>query len=237
MTEQELDRIMRRVLIDSMKAEAEQDKEDLKLSFKATSRHQRQMHAMLANPIRWLRRRGCPRWKQIEQRVAVIFLVFILFFGGMMALSPTARATVVRWFMEWYENTINYLYIGDRNTEALPQYEIAELPDGFKEIDRNTAPELVEVTYENDQGDIIELGYVFMHQGTLSGFDVEDANVFEIQVNSQNGVYFEARSPGNLNTVTWIDANQNLQFMIDGCYQCDELLRMAESVSLCKTPN
>lgn len=237
MTEQELDRIMRRVLIDSMKAEAERDKEDLNLPFKTTSRHQRQMRSMLANPIRWLHRRERPRWKQIAQRVAVFLLVFILFFGGIMALSPSARATVVRWVVEWYENTVNYLYMGDQNTEALPQYGITDLPDGYIEIDRKTGPGLVEVIYENAQMEVICFHYVFMHQGTLSGYEVEDADAFDIQVGSQKGIYFEARTPGDLNTLTWVDTNRNLHFTIDGHCQYDVLQRMAESISLCKTLN
>ena len=237
MTEQELDRIMRRVLIDSIKVETERDKEDPDSPFRATSRHQRQMRAMLANPIKWLHRRERPVWKRIAQRVAVFLLAFILVFGGIMAFSPSARATVVRWVMEWYENTVNFIYAGEQNTEALPQYEIAELPDGFEEIDRKITPEFVEVTYEDTQRDIIRFSYVFMHQGTLTGFDIEDSDASEIQVNSQKGVYFEAHTPENLNTLTWIDTNQNLQFIIDGFRQCDELLRMAESVSLCNTPN
>ncbi len=176
-------------------------------------------------------------WKRIAQRVAVLLLAFILVFGGIMAFSPSARATVVRWVMEWYENTVNFIYTGEQNTEALPQYEITKLPDGFNEIDRKITPELVEVIYENDQRDIICFTYVFMHQRVLSGFDIEDVDTSEVQVNSQKGIYFESHTPGSLNTLTWIDPNQNLQFIIDGTCQYNELLHMAESISLCKTPN
>ena len=237
MTEQELDSIMRRVLIDSMKVEAQQDKEEPDPPFRATSRHQRQMRAMLANPIKWLHRRERPVWKQIAQRAAVLFLIFILVFSGIMAFSPTARAAVVRWVVEWYENRVIYRYAGEQNTESLPQYEIAGLPEGYVEIERKTAPGLVVVIYENTQKEKIAFDYVFMHQGAASGFETKDADVFEIQVNSHQGTYFEAHAPGALNTLTWIDEDQNLQFAIDGCYQYDELLYMADSISLCNTPN
>ncbi|MDE7261319.1 MAG: DUF4367 domain-containing protein, partial [Oscillospiraceae bacterium] len=123
------------------------------------------------------------------------------------------------------------------NTESLPQYEIAGLPEGYVEIERKTAPGLVVVIYKNDQKEVIYFNYVFMHQGTLSGFETRDADVFEMQVNSHQGAYFEVRTPGGLNTLTWIDEDQNLQFAIDGCYQYDDLLRMAESISLCNPPN
>lgn len=48
MTDQELDRIMRRVLIDSMKLE--EDVEDNGPVFEPSLRHRRRMRAMLANP-------------------------------------------------------------------------------------------------------------------------------------------------------------------------------------------
>lgn len=237
MTDQELDRIMRRVLIDSMKVEAERDKDEPVPPFQATPKHQRQMRAMLANPIKWLHRRERPVWKQVAQRIAVFFLTFALIFGGIMAVSPSARAAVVRWVVEWYENTINFLYAGEQNSEAMPQYEITELPEGYVEVERNTAPGWADVIYENAQKEVICLSYVFMHQGALSGFETENADAFETQVNSYKGIYFESNMPDGLSTLTWIDTDRNLQFMIDGPCQYDELLPVAESVSLCKTPN
>ena len=48
MTEQELDRIMRRVLIDSLKMDDEKAEKDQGPSFEPTSRYKRRMRAMLA---------------------------------------------------------------------------------------------------------------------------------------------------------------------------------------------
>ena len=121
MTEQELDRIMHRVLLDSMKAEAEQAGEDQGPSFEPTARHKRQMRAMLEDPRRWLRRRERPLWRRAAQRAAVILLMCILAFGGVMAFSPAARAGVIRWVMERYGNRLDFVYSGEQNREALPE--------------------------------------------------------------------------------------------------------------------
>ena len=121
MTEQELDRIMRRVLIDSLKMDDEKAEKDQGPSFEPTSRYKRRMRAMLADPLSWLHRQEQPRWQQIARRVAIILLTCALAFGGVMAFSPTARAAVVRWIVECYENIIDYVYIGDQNSEALPE--------------------------------------------------------------------------------------------------------------------
>ncbi len=236
MTEQELERIMRRVLIDSLKIDDERAEKGQAPSFKPTSRYKRRMRTMLTDPLSWLHRQEHPRWQQIARRVAIILIACIVAIGGIVAISPTARATVIRWIVEWYENNIDYRFMGGQNTEALPQYEITDLPDGYVETVRDTAPGLVAVTYENQTGDVIYLNYACMHQGTLSSFDTENADVFDIRVNHLDGKFFRSRTPENLNTLTWIDPDQNLQFIVDGRIEYDALLHIAGSISLCKTP-
>lgn len=234
MTEQELDHIMRRVLIDSLKMEDERDEKDQAPSFEPTSRYKRRMRAMLADPLSWLHRREHPRWQQIARRAAIVLLTCAVAFGGIMAVSPTARAAVVRWVVEWYENIIDYVYMGEQNSEALPQYEITELPDGYVETIRNTAPGLVAVTYENSDGDVIYFVYSFMHQGSQTNFILEDEDVYAVMVNEMRGQLFESKSAESRNSLTWIDTDTSIQFNLDCCFGMEELLHMAESVSLCK---
>ena len=101
MTDQELDTLMRRVLLDSLKLDAESTASG-ELAFEPTPRYQRQMAAMLKDPLKWER----PLWKNVAQKIAVILLVFSLSLGSLMAVSPTVRAAVVRWVTEWYETHV-----------------------------------------------------------------------------------------------------------------------------------
>ena len=236
MTEQELERIMRRVLIDSLKIDDERAEKGQAPSFKPTSRYKRRMRAMLTDPLSWLHRQEHPRWQQIARRAAIILITCIVTIGGIIAISPTARAAVVRWVVEWYENNIVYRYWGEQNTEELPQYEISGLPDGYVETARDTAPGLVAVTYEDQNGDVIYFDYSFMHQGAQTDFILTDDDVFDVMVNQMYGQFLESRIPGNLNSLTWIDSDENIQFSLDGNFRLEELLHIAESVSLCKTP-
>ena len=234
MTEQELDRIMRSVLIDSLKMDDERAEKDQGPSFEPTSRYKRRMCAMLADPSSWLHRQEHPRWQQIARRAAIILITCVVALGGIMAISPTARAAVVRWVMEWYGDFIDYVYTGEQNSEALPQYEVSELPDGYVETIRNTAPGLVAVTYEDPKGDIIYFVYSFMHQGSQTNFILEDDEVYDVMVNKMRGQFFESHSPESRNSLTWIDTDSNIQFNLDCCFGIEELLHMAESVSLCE---
>ena len=60
MTDQELDTLMRRVLLDSLKLDAESAASG-ELVFEPTPRYQRQMAAMVKDPLKWERRRARPR--------------------------------------------------------------------------------------------------------------------------------------------------------------------------------
>ena len=132
MTDQELDTLMRRVLLDSLKLDAESTASG-ELAFEATPRYQRQMAEMVKDPLKWERRRARPLWKNVAQKAAVILLVFSLSLGSLMAVSPTVRAAVVRWVTEWYETHVVYRHLGAPMTGKIPQYTITDLPDGYVE--------------------------------------------------------------------------------------------------------
>ncbi len=176
-------------------------------------------------------------WRQALGRAAAFALVCTLFFGSVMAVSPTARAAVMRWMVELSEYGITYWYTGEQNAEPMPRYEITAPPEGFVEVERNETSALVDIVYENQDGDVIWFDYGFMQQGALANFVTEDAEAFDVVVDQFDGIFFQALTPGNLSTLTWIDPDTNIQFAVDGCFELSDFLHIAESVSLYKTPN
>ena len=154
MTDQELDTLMRRVLLDSLKLDAESTASG-ELAFEPTPRYQRQMAAMVKDPLKWERRRARPLWKNVAQKIAVILLVFSLSLGSLMAVSPTVRAAVVRWVTEWYETHVVYRHLGAPMTGEIPQYTITDLPDGYVEDSEQNISEddFVCKVYYNEESD------------------------------------------------------------------------------------
>ena len=236
MTDRELDRMMQHVLLDAIKRDCEKETDDV-LAFKPTHHYQRQMAKMLKDPLKWERRRARPLWKNVTQKAAVILLVFSLSLGSLMAVSPTVRATVVRWITEWYETHIVYRYSGEQITGEMPQYEITDLPEGYAEDERVNWPSYVSVVYQNkDTGKTIYLDCTYMQQGSASDYVTDGVEVVSIIVNGFSGQLFLTDDWENKwNTITWIDAERNLQFEIDANVYRDVILHMAESVSLVKT--
>ena len=236
MTDRELDRMMQHVLLDAIKRDCEKETDDVP-AFKPTRHYQRQIAAMLKDPLKWERRRARPLWKNVAQKAAVILLVFSLSLGSLMAVSPTVRAAVVRWVTEWYETHIVYRYSGEQITGEMPQYEITDLPEGYIEDERVNWPSYVSVVYQNKDTDkTIYLDCTFMQQGSASDYVTDGVEVVPVTVNGLSGQLFLTDDWENKwNTITWIDAERNLQFEIDANVNRDVILHMAESVSLVKT--
>lgn len=236
MTDRELDRMMQHVLLDAIKRDCEKETDDVP-AFKPTRHYQRQMAAMLKDPLKWERRRARPLWKNVAQKIAVILLVFSLSLGSLMAVSPTVRAAVVRWVTEWYETHIVYRYSGEQITGEMPQYEIIDLPEGYIEDERVNWPSYVSVVYQNkDTGKTIYLDCTYMQQGSASDYVTDGVEVVPVTVNGLSGQLFLTDDWENKwNTITWNDAERNLQFEIDANVNRDVILHMAESVSLVKT--
>ena len=236
MTDRELDRMMQHVLLDAIKRDCEKETDDVP-AFKPTRHYQRQIAAMVKDPLKWERRRARPLWKNVVQKAAVILLVFSLSLGSLMAVSPTVRAAVVRWVTEWYETHIVYKYSGEQITGEMPQYEITDLPEGYIEDERVNWPSYVSVVYQNKDTDkTIYLDCTFMQQGSASDYVTDGVEVVPVTVNGLSGQLFLTDDWENKwNTITWIDAERNLQFEIDANVNRDVILHMAESVSLVKT--
>ena len=82
-------------------------------------------------------------------------------------------------------------------------------------------------------GNQIFFNYVHMQQGTLTDISAEDADISQTTVNGLPGQLFLSKEPSNLNnTITWVDADNNLQFTVTAALDKTSILHIAESVSL-----
>ena len=232
MTDQELDALMKRVLVDSMKLDLEADTDDHPAAFVPSTQHQRQIKAMLKDPLNWSRKKARPVWKMVAQKVAIVLLVISVGFGTIMVASPTARAAFERWIREWYETHINFRYAGEDTSGILPRYRISALPEGYFEYEREERAGLTHIIYKNDNKDRIRLFYVYMQQGAAIDFVTEGMEILPITVNGMAGELYLSKDLNTENTIVWIDEKANLQFVVDASFGRDDILRIAESVLL-----
>ena len=237
MTDRELDRMMQHVLLDAIKRDCEKETDDVP-AFKPTRHYQRQMAAMLSDPLKWARKRARPIWKSALQKVAMILLVFSLSLGSLMAVSPTVRAAVVRWVTEWYETHVVYRFSGEQIADEMPQYEVTDLPEGYAETERVEWPSYVSIIYQNvndENASWIYLQYIYMQQGASSNFGIENADIIPVTVNGLEGqLYLTRDTEGADSTITWIVPDENMLFAVSAALNANDILHIAESVSLSK---
>jgi len=240
MTDQELDALLRRVLLDGIEQDCAR-KEEAAPPFRPTPRYHRRMAAMLLDPLKWERKRSRPVWKTVLRRAAVILITVSIGVGGVMLFSPTARAAVLRWAEEWTGTRLVYRYAGEGPAGEMPRYEITGLPEGFVEAGRDETPAYVSVTYENDGADgatagTIYLSYADLHGGGALVVELEEnIAALPVTVNGLEGrLFLYGDREDKWNTVIWTDPEANLQFTLDAAAGESAILHIAESVSLCK---
>lgn len=236
MTDQELDQLMMRVLLDGLKEE-EQQAEEPQSAFVPSAGYRRQMKKMCRDPLGWKRSKERSLWKGILHRAAMILLVLTVGFGTVMLTMPTVRAAVLKWVVEVYETYVLYRYSGESPYEEVPAYTITDLPEGFVETERAELGLIVDVVYENQEGDQIALTYCAVQDGGITWFDTDTSEISEITINGYQGQFYKTTLLDGSNTLEWIDPTLNLHFIVDGQFEKEEMLHMAESVSLVETTN
>lgn len=229
MTDQEVDQLIQIALLDSLRLEWTDYLKNTS-TVETSKQYRQETQRMLADPMAWYRKQTRPTWKKALQTVASIVLAFTITLGTIMAASPTVRAAVLQWVREWYETHIVYQYSGDAAQTELPQYKIADLPEGYVEIDRTELHGYISVTYKNGNEETLYLDYSVVEQGAASDFVTDNMEVSEITVNGYPGQLFLSKIPEQTNAVTWIDVDNNLQFTVDGFLNETEILNAAESI-------
>lgn len=227
MTDQELDRLMRHVLMDGIGQEAEQTSQQDIPAFQPSPRYQRQMAAMQRDPLAWSRKKQRPAWKKWAQTAAALLLAA----GLGLAASPTARADIVRLAVEWSQNRASFVYSGPDVGDELPCYVLGSLPEGFVQTGwQRLGPALVAADYESADGDYLYLDYSYMQQGGGTFIDMDEGEVIETLVNGMKGYFFQDADPEAFDILTWTDTRQNIQFTLGGCMDLDQALALAKGL-------
>ena len=235
MTDQELDQMMRRALLDAAAQEAEAlPQEPPELS----PRHGRSMRAMLRDPLAWARSRRRPALRTAARHAAArhaaaVLLVLVLSAAVLVTVSPQARADITRWVAEQTGNVLDFQFRGDSPAQPIPQYQITALPEGYVETERTDALDAGNVTYKNSDGDTILLDYAYMQDGALHRIILNDTDTMsDIRVSGMPGKLILSTEEKSFDCILWIDAAQNLQFTITAAAEESVIIAMAESVSL-----
>ena len=129
---------------------------------------------------------------------------------------------------------LGFWIIGD-----IPEYTITELPEGYVENQEERIATQIQVSilYQSDTGYPITLHYIYLQQGAASQFVLDSTD--DVVIDTVNGyeayIFVAADQENDSNAITWIDTQSNIQFTVQAQMSTDDLVHMAESVSLVET--
>ena len=223
MTEQALDPLARRVILDTARLEyGALLKEAPEHSFSPS--FERKMK-------RLLRRGRHPIWYKALHAAACLLLALLLSGCAVLAVSPAAREAFAGWVREVHDTYFSYQYVGPDQDVQEDLTKIAFLPtwlpEGYQEAERPQLYGMVNISYEADGKETAVFGYAPELSMTVY---TENAEAHEAQVHGRRADLYLDGQEGNRNVLVWTDEDTGFFLWISAPFSGEELVKMAESV-------
>ena len=225
MTDQALDKLARRLMLDAARLEYGGILEE-RPEHAFSSAFERRMKKLL-------RRSRHPVLYQALCAAACLLLALLLSGCAVLAVSPEVREAFEGWVRSVYYDTLVYTYTGSQGESPKNMlYRPLWLPEGYEVYDESPNLSLPMASYRNEaEEDITLITYGSVESMSLN--IVRDEDVVEKQVlvaGKKADLYLD--SDGGSNFLIWTDDGKHLIFVLMGHFTEKEALRIAESVRL-----
>lgn len=224
------DELLKKGLLLAAAKDAEELEQDAEVEF--SLKYQKFRKKFLKDPFRYARRKKRPVWKKVLQTAACLLLAAALGLAALLAVSPEARAGLIRWIRTVGNTSVSYDFFAAPTNQTPPRYEIGDMPEGYVEVERLETPKSVSVTYRSEEGLRIYFDSIRMEEGVGTLVDTRGVEVSEIEVNGCQGDFYCYPDGTGSNAIIWADEDAGLLFTLDMWAEKDEMLRVAESVYL-----
>lgn len=186
-----------------------------------------------------LRRVEHPIRYRVMRTAAAVLLAIMTLFGAVMAVSPDARAAVVRWvrsvfleFSQYSSNATNANDDTDGNTTEPTVYEycLSVIPDGYRELRAVDRLDGKTYMYVNDVGNILQFTYA--HGAAEHSLFIEAEN-YECRSGMVNGLPADIYLPyseSETSVIVWCDTEADVIFQIFAYAEQTKLVEIAETV-------
>ena len=168
------------------------------------------------------------------RHAAIVFLVLLLGVSSFLAVNSEARATVVRWIREAFDNVIVYHFQGAPE-KLIPRYTLTWVPEGYEEIDRIEMDRSLQILYMNKETeDLFAFEASLVHEGKES-YIIMVSDQYEhenLTVRGNHAEYFQEALPDEPDILMWFNKEETLVFYIHGFFDKEIMLHIAENVKL-----
>lgn len=171
-------------------------------------------------------------FRKAMQRVAVAFLAIVLGTGIWLSVDVEARAAVINWVREVYEDSVFYRFFNDSDV-SLPVYRLKDIGDDYRIVFEDEDATSYSIFYRNDEsGESIFFEYLIIQEGHVLGVLENQADYVHetVQIGATVGDYYDFTEKGSSDILVWIDEKNNIAFALNSTLEKDELLSIAEKI-------
>ena len=173
-------------------------------------------------------------WHKSVRRAAAVILAVLLGLATWMAVDQDARAAVVRWIREVYENSVVYRFFDDAPSEKNFSYELTWVSEGYERNSQVGDNNTQTVIYQKES-DYFTFVYHRTTESSLVQLLETRSDGVAVSVNGLPGQYYEAADSTTTNDLVWINEDDGVIFCISSFLPYEEIMHMAEGVRLCKS--
>ena len=230
MTDQALDDLARRVILDAARQEYG-DWIDQLPEHDFSPAFEKKMQKLI-------RRANHPIRYQVMKIAACLLLTAFLSGCAVLAVSPEARAAFEGWVREIYDTWVVYHY--NSTTKETPQnviYRPTWVPNGYEEEHESEQPNKMSIIYKNDNDDMLLFLYSNDPYSISLYVDQEYKHIEQVEVGNNFAYLYMDQREGADNGIVWTASETGTIFLIFAPVSDTDLIKMAESVSATHSSN
>lgn len=202
------------------------------IAYTPSPRHLTWERRFLAAPFSYAKKRARPMWKRVLQTAACVLLAVSVAFGGVMAVSPAARAWVQQIIAQWFGEYARFSFSGNAGQET-GEWKTTWLPEGFELVEEVDAKTSTNIIYKDKDGAFIRLIYSPV-EGSMFGTNSEYQSYEEVLVNGTAAYLLQATTQGKPSYLVWADAIDGVAFKLSTTGDAENLIQLAEGIKKIK---
>ena len=170
----------------------------------------------------------------VLRRVAAIFLATLVALSAWLAVDNRARAAVLRWFREIYENQIIYRFTGQEEAKVLPDFEFDWIPANYERTDvfRNDLSCVVMYSLPGSKTEGFVFAYDLITEGLGFAVNDSDGTGIPVEINGNKGYFYPGTESSPANLLAWVREDLGILVKITSRLSQEEIVHIASGLKL-----